>query len=171
MAASTVINDDSLFGIVPILPPTTTVTITTAPQIKLFSKAAGAYVNVDSSNYIVAAVGDVFAATTWDLGHPSSTYYTLKNNATAKFASADSYGNGAVIVNRDYPSVPGWETFTFIAQPNNAYSIQVCLLFTSIRVVCLFNYMYRLMPIVNCSPFSPMVDSLPLKPTLEPSLM
>lgn len=115
----------SLFTIVAPVAPNAAVNIATATQIKLFSKAAGAYITVNSNGLIYAGVGDVIAATTFNLGHPTATLYTLQSTTSSKYATAPNYGNNPVSVDKDWPSVPGWEAFVFISKGNNAFAIQV----------------------------------------------
>lgn len=122
--ASTGTTPDAALFFIAAIPPTTSINVATATTIKLFSKAAGAYVIVDSSSYLVGSAFTAGAATTFNVGHPSAIQYTLQNAATSQWATSGNYGRDSITVNRPYPSVPGWEAFFFIPQ-GNAYAIQV----------------------------------------------
>lgn len=79
---------------------------------------------MDSSSYFVGRAFTRAAGATFTVRRPTLKYYTLQNDATSQYATADNYGNGAILVTRPWPSTPGWETFSFIQQ-GNTYAIQV----------------------------------------------
>lgn len=134
-------NDVALFKIVTPVSPSSSTSVSSATQIKLFSKGAGAFIAVDSGSYFTASTGVIETATTFKLGKPATNQYTLQNIATAQYASADNAGANAVVVNRASPA--GWESFNFISQPGSTYSIQVYLiLFLLLLKVFLYLLIY-----------------------------
>jgi len=120
VAISGTIPATALFQIVVPSAPTSSINPTTSPQIKLYSKSAGAYVTVDAYSNLVATAGTSSLAVTWNVATISGGY-SLQNAATSEYASADNNGGSPVIANRPSPS--GWETFGFVAQSGGAYSI------------------------------------------------
>lgn len=124
---TTSVTDSTLFSFIsPIPPPSSSYTNpTTASSVKFFNKAAGLYLSVNTGSVLVAGAGDQAAGITFNIIRPTTTgEVNLQNAANQQFACADNNGANPIVVNR--ASASGWETFYFVAQPNNAYSIQVC---------------------------------------------
>lgn len=140
-------NDDvALFKIITPISPSSSIDVTTATQVKLYSKGGGAFIGVDSGSYFSSSSGVKEAAVTFKLVK-TNNQYTLQNGESGKYASADNEGNNPVVVNRD--AAAGWESFSFISQPGSTYSIQV------------FSFSFSYLPF-----FSPLVLLPPLLPFL-----
>jgi hypothetical protein len=119
---------------------------------------AGAYVDIGSYNDLAALAGAPAGAVTWRVAPITGGYfyynynyflylkiffffflrYSLQNEATSLYASADNAGASAVVANRNTPS--GWETFSFVSKPGGTYAILVCLFYIILFYSILFYF-------------------------------